>query len=340
MQIAILGAGAIGSLLAARLSSTGEAVSLIARGAAYDAIRRNGITLVTPQQQILQTRPVVTDNAQALGPQDVLFLCVKAHELLDALETLQPLVDRHTWVVPIVNGIPWWYPYKQPEPLGGRPLESIDPGGILLRSIDSTRVIGAMTFAAVEKDSPGRIRHIADQPFFFGDIEGHPNPMAERIVELFTRASLQARITGTIRAALWVKLWGNMAFNPLSVVTGATLGALCEDPETRIVAHSMMQEAKNVAECLGVCFESSIDERIATTARVGEFKTSMLQDFEAGRCLETAAIVGAVLELAGLVGCDMPVTRAILVLVEARVLARDAPADPNSNRPSDMVYSN
>lgn len=324
MQIAILGAGAIGSLLAARLSTTDAAVSLIARGAAYDAIRRNGIILVTPQQQILQTRPLVTDNAPALGPQDVVFLCVKAHGLLGALKTLHPLMDRHTWVVPIVNGIPWWYPYNQPEPLAGRPLRSIDPGGILLRSIDSTRVIGAMTFAAVEKDIPGRIRHIADQPFLFGDIEGHPNPMAERIVELFNRAGLQARITGTIRAALWVKLWGNMAFNPLSVLTGAALGAMCEDPETRSVAQSMMQEAKNVAECLGVCFDSSIDERIATAARVGEFKTSMLQDFEAGRCLETAAIVGAVLELADRVGVKTPVTRAILTLVEMRVSARDA----------------
>jgi 2-dehydropantoate 2-reductase len=324
MKAAIVGAGAIGSLLAARLSTTDAEVSLIARGATFETIRRHGITLVTPQQQPLRARPMVSDNAQALGIQDVVFLCVKAHGLLDALETLSPLMDRYTWVVPILNGLPWWYPYHQPAPLADRPLESVDPGGILLRAIDTARVIGATTFAAVEKDGPGRIRHIADQPFLFGDVQGLPNPMLERIVALFAKAGLQGRSTGDIRAALWVKLWGNIAFNPLSVLTGATLSALCEDPGSRAVARAMMQEAKDVADGLGLHFESSIDERIATAARVGAFKTSMLQDFEAGRHLETAGIVGTVLELAERIGIDAPVTRAILGLVEMRVRTRDA----------------
>ncbi|MDR3441029.1 2-dehydropantoate 2-reductase [Telmatospirillum sp.] len=323
MKVSILGAGAIGNLLAARLSVTGAEVSLIARGAALDEIRRNGVTMVTPLRRVFRATPQVTDDPHALGPQDVVFVCVKAHALRGALGTLTLLMDGNTTVVPMINGIPWWYPYGQPGPLADRPLESVDPGGILWRTIDPEQVVGSAAFVAVENDGPGRIRHISDQRFVFGDVGGRPNPMVGKIVDLFGKAGFQPRSTANIREAIWVKLWGNLGFNPLSVLTGATLGELCLDPGTRAVGRAMMMEAQMVADRLGVAFETSVDQRIAMAAGIGDFKTSMLQDFEAGRRLETAAIIGAVIELAERVGTAIPTIEGILALVEMRVRTRD-----------------
>ncbi|PWC60640.1 2-dehydropantoate 2-reductase [Azospirillum sp. TSH7] len=326
MKVAIIGAGAVGGLLTARLGATEAEVTLVARPNSAAAIRRNGLTMVTPLNRVARLNPRVTDDSLSLGPQDLVFLCVKSHALRGTIDTLTPLLGPETAIVPMVNGIPWWYPHRQPEPLADRPLASIDPDGLLWRSIDPDRVVGATTFVAVEGDGPCRLRHVSDQRFVFGDIggdvAGRDNPAVDRIVTLFGQAGFQPAKTADIRQAIWVKLWGNLAFNPLSVLTGSTLGRLCNDPGTRETGRAMMLEAKAVAEKLGVVFTTSVDERIAMAAGVGDFKTSMLQDYEAGRRLELEAILGSVIELAERCGVHVPMLRAVLAMVDLRARER------------------
>lgn len=323
MKVAIVGAGAVGGLLTARLGTTGAEVTLVARPNAAAAIRRDGLTMVTPLNRIVRLTPRVTDDALSLGSQDVVILCVKAHALRGTVDTMAPLLGPDTAIVPMVNGIPWWYPHGQPEPLADRPLSSVDPDGLLWRSIDPDRVVGATTFVAVEGDGPCRVRHVNDQRFVFGDAANRDRPVVERIVALFGQAGFQPARTDDIRRAIWVKLWGNLAFNPLSVLTGATLGRLCNDPGTRDVGRAMMLEARSVAERLGITFTTSVDERIAMSAGIGDFKTSMLQDFEAGRRLELDAILGSVIELAERMAVEVPLLRSVLALVDLR--ARERP---------------
>ncbi|WP_042691586.1 ketopantoate reductase family protein [Azospirillum sp. B506] len=326
MKVAIIGAGAVGGLLAARLGATDAEVTLVARPNAASAIRRNGLTMVTPLNRVARLTPRVTDDSLSLGPQDLVFLCVKAHALRGTIDTLTPLLGPETAIVPMVNGIPWWYPHRQPEPLADRPLASVDPDGLLWRTIDPDRVVGATSFVAVEGDGPCRIRHVSDQRFVFGDAGDRNNPAVDRIVTLFGQAGFQPAKTADIRQAIWVKLWGNLAFNPLSVLTGSTLGRLCNDPGTRDAGRAMMLEAKTVAERLGVVFATSVDERIAMAAGVGDFKTSMLQDYEAGRRLELDAILGSVIELAERTGVDVPLLRAVLAMVDLRARERQEAA--------------
>ena len=322
MKVAIIGAGAVGGLLAARLSATEAEVTLVARPNAASAIRRNGLTMVTPLNRVARLTPRVTDDSLSLGPQDLVFLCVKAHALRGTIDTLAPLLGPETAIVPMINGIPWWYPHRQPEPLADRPLASVDPDGLLWRTLDPDRLVGATSFVAVEGDGPCRIRHVSDQRFVFGDAGDRDNPAVDRIVTLFGQAGFQPAKTADIRQAIWVKLWGNLAFNPLSVLTGSTLGRLCNDPGTRETGRAMMLEAKAVAERLGVVFTTSVDERIAMAAGVGDFKTSMLQDYEAGRRLELDAILGSVIELAERTGVAVPMLRAVLAMVDLRARER------------------
>lgn len=322
MKVAIIGAGAVGGLLTARLGATEAEVTLVARPNAASAIRRNGLTMVTPLNRVARLTPRVTDDSLSLGPQDLVFLCVKAHALRGTIDTLTPLLGPETAIVPMINGIPWWYPHRQPEPLADRPLSSVDPDGLLWRSIDPDRVVGATTFVAVEGDGPCRLRHVSDQRFVFGDAADRDNPAVDRIVTLFGQAGFQPAKTTDIRQAIWVKLWGNLAFNPLSVLTGSTLGRLCNDPGTRETGRAMMLEAKAVAEKLGVVFATSVDKRIAMAAGVGDFKTSMLQDYEAGRRLELEAILGSVIELAERAGVEVPMLRAVSAMVDLRARER------------------
>lgn len=322
MKIAIVGAGAVGSLLAARLSVADATVTLVARPSATAVIRRDGLTMVTPLNRVVRAHPRVTDDPMGVGPQEAVILCVKSYALRGTIDTLLPLLGPETAVVPLVNGIPWWYPYRQPEPLGDRPLASVDPDGVLWRSIAPARVVGATTFVAVEGDGPGRVRHASDQRFSFGDPAGGKAPMVDRLVSLFGQAGFQASRADDIRTAIWIKLWGNLAFNPLSVLTGASLGTLCSHPGARNVGRTMMLEAKTVAERLGVRFTTTVDERIAMSAGIGSFKTSMLQDFEAGRRLELDAILAAVIDLAERVDVPVPTLRAVLGLVDLRARGR------------------
>jgi 2-dehydropantoate 2-reductase len=326
MKVTVIGAGAVGNLLAARLAATQAQVSLLARGEALDTIRRQGIMMVTPLRRVVQAEPYVTDDAHELGPQDVVFICVKAHALRSVLDNLSLLTGPKTVIVPMINGVPWWYPYRQGSPLNGKPLTSVDRQGVLWNSINPGQIVGGTTFVAVENDGPGRIHHISDQRFVFGAISDenpHTVAMVDRIVELFGKAGFQPRATDDIREAVWVKLWGNLGFNPLSALTGAALDTLCHDPGTRSVGRTMMLEAKEIAERLGIVFASSVDERIETAAGVGNFKTSMLQDYEAGRRLEVEAIIGSVIELAERTAVAVPTLRTVMALLEMRVRSRD-----------------
>jgi 2-dehydropantoate 2-reductase len=325
MRVAIIGSGAIGCLLAARLSGGDAEVTLVARRASVvSEIRRDGILMVSPQGRLSRHRVAVTDDPLAAGPQDVVIVCVKAYALQGILDALGALSTADTLVVPMVNGIPWWYPYGLSGPLDGYRLRSLDPDGVLGRSIDPRRVLGAVVYVAVENDGAGRIRHIGDQAFVLGDPAGRMTAGLEAVSDLLTAGGFQPKKTDDIRAHVWTKLWGNVAFNPLSVLTGATLGALCLDAGTRAAGVAIMEEARQVAERLGVVFPMTIDERIASSALIGNFKTSMLQDFETGRRLELEAIVDAVVELAGVVGVATPILRTVGALTAMRARNRES----------------
>lgn len=325
-KVAIVGAGAIGCLLAARLSTTPAEVTLVARSAAAEVIRREGISMVTPRGRVSRVPVTVTDDPLAAGIQDIVFLCVKAHALAGALNTLSSLMGPKTVLVPMINGIPWWYPLGQAEPLGSYRLNTVDPDGLLWRSIPTEHLVGSVSWVSVEGDGPGRIHHVDDQRFVFGDPLGQRTQAVEDVVNLCCLAGFQARGSLDIRADIWTKLWGNMAFNPMSALTGATMGALCSDPDTRDVARVLMEEGQAVGEALGVTFTTDIDARLALAATVGNFRTSMLQDMEAGRRLETDAIIRSVAELGALVNVPTPTVRTIAALVEMRARQRgDAP---------------
>lgn len=324
MRIAIVGGGAVGCLIAARLAPEAEVSLVVRRAAAAAEIRRHGIRMVTPAGRELRVPVTVSDDPLALGPQDLVAVCVKAYALKGVLHALPPLTGPETVVMPVVNGIPWWYPVAQPAPLAGRTLASVDPDGVLAASLDPARLIGAVTYVAVESQGDGAIRHVNDQRFVFGDPAGRQTPTLRAVTDLFAASGFEARATADIRSEIWTKLWGNLAFNPLSVLTGAPLATICTNPGTRDVSARMMTEARAVAERLGVSFGMSIDARIATSAAIGDFKTSMLQDYEAGRRLELEAIVGAAIELADLVGVPVPTLRTIHALTDLRANSRAA----------------
>lgn len=318
MRIAVVGAGAIGCLLAARLPES-ETVTLIARRPeAAAAIRDDGIEMTDPAGRTLNRTVAATDDPLSVGRQDAVILCVKAHALPGVIGTLSQIAGPETLVVPMVNGIPWWYPQGAGGPLAGRRLVSLDPEGALTGTIPAERIVGAVTYVAVENRGPGRIRHVNNQVFKFGDPTGENPGAARAIAGIFRAGGFAAEAVDDIRSHIWTKLWGNLAFNPISVLTGAGLEAIATDPGTRGVSAKMMEEARRVAERLGVRFAMSIDERIAESAAIGDFKTSMLQDFLAGKRLELDAIVGAVIELAGIVGVAVPTLETVRALTDLR----------------------
>jgi 2-dehydropantoate 2-reductase len=321
-RVAIIGAGAIGTLLAARLGETSADVTLVARPAAAEVIRRDGITMAMPTGRVVRRTVTVTDDAMAVGPVDMVFLCVKAHALPAVLDTLTPLMGPETVVVPMVNGIPWWYPAGQGEPLGSYRLTTVDPDGRLWQAIPASRVVGAVVWVSVEGEGPGRIHHVDDQRFIFGDPLGRETDALKQVVDLFGLAGFQPHVSTDIRVDIWTKLWGNLAFNPLSALTGSTLGTLCGDPGTRAVARSMMAEAQAVAEHFGVTFTTDIESRIDKAQSVGSYRTSMLQDMDAGRRLEVDAIVRSVAELGALAGIPTPTVETVASLVEMKARQR------------------
>lgn len=326
MNICIVGAGAIGGYMGARLALAGEEVTLIARGAHLEAIRQHGLTLENADGTREIARPAMaTSNMAEAGPQDVVVVAVKAHQLPPIAAAMRALYGPETMVVTAQNGIPWWYFYRHGGSYDGRRIESVDPDGTIEANIEVDRVIGCVVYPAAEIAAPGVIRHIEGNRFTLGELDGSKTERISRLSQTFARAGLKAPVRNNIRADLWIKLWGNLAFNPISAVTRATLVDICRFPPTRALAAAMMAEAQTIAEQLGITFGISIEKRIQGAEEVGAHKTSMLQDIEAGRQTEIDALVGAVAELGRLVGVPTPHIDAMYAsvkLLERQVMTR------------------
>lgn len=320
-SVCVFGAGAIGGLLAARLEAAGTPVSVVARGPHLAAMAANGLALESGGERVVTHPRVVSDPAE-LGPQDYLVLTLKAHSLEAALPQLRPLVGPQTTVVAAVNGIPWWYCYGLPEPFRDRRVEAVDPEGRLWDALPPSQALACVVYPAAEVRAPGVVAHTYGDRFSLGEPDGSRSERAGALSRLLIGAGLKAPVRPRIRDEMWVKLWGNMAFNPISALTAATLDAITGDPGTRAVARAMMLEGQAVAEALGVRFAIDVDKRIEGAAEVGRHRTSMLQDLELGRPLEIEALLGAVVEMAGWVGADAPISRAVLALVRQRAAAR------------------
>jgi 2-dehydropantoate 2-reductase len=312
MKFAVVGAGAIGGYLGARLAIAGEEVTFIARNRNLAAINANGFKLIEEDGSEQHTRAVRAVQSMAdAGPQDVVLLTVKAHQVIDLLPGLRDLFGPQTLVVTMINGIPWWYFQGLAGPHQGRGLDSVDPGGQLAAAIEPERIIGSIVYPAAELLEPGVVKVVEGNRFTIGELSGERTERIDALSQALIRAGFKAPVSKDIRSELWVKLWGNLSFNPISALTHATLEDICRFPASRALAAGMMAEAQQVAEALGVRFRISLDQRIAGAEAVGAHKTSMLQDVEAGRAPEIAALVGAVVELGRITGVPTPQIEAI-----------------------------
>jgi 2-dehydropantoate 2-reductase len=312
MKFAVVGAGAIGGYLGARLAAAGEDVTFIARNRNLAAINASGFRLILEDGSLLHAARVrAVDNMTEAGPQDVVLLTVKAHQVRDLLPGLRALFGPRTLVVTMINGVPWWYFQKLAGPYEGRAVSSVDPDGALAAGIETERIIGSVVYPAAELVEPGLVRVIEGNRFTLGELDGSRSERIEALSQVFMKAGFKSPVSRDIRTELWVKLWGNLSFNPISALTHATLQDICRFPLTRALAEQMMTEAQAVAEALGVRFKISLAQRIAGAEAVGAHKTSMLQDVEAGRALELEALVGAVVELGRITGVPTPTIAAI-----------------------------
>ena len=317
MRICIYGAGAIGGFLGAKLAGAGADVSLIARGPHLAAMRENGLKLIEEGgESVLRVR--ASDDPAEIGVQDYVFVTLKAHSVPGVVDAMQPLLGPETTVVWGVNGVPWWYFFALPGAWENRRLETVDPGGVQWEGIGPERILGCVVYPAAEVIAPGVVRHIEGNRFSLGEPDGSKSERALALAKVLGAAGLKAPVRPKIRDEIWVKLWGNLSFNPISALTGATLDVLCADPGTRAVARAMMVEAQEIAERLGVKFPVDVDRRIAGGAAVGAHKTSMLQDLERGRPIELDALVTAVQELGALTGVPTPTIDIVQALTALR----------------------
>jgi 2-dehydropantoate 2-reductase len=318
MKICIFGAGAIGGLMAAKLTAKGDAdVTVIARGPHLAAMQRDGLKLISEGGESV-VRPRCVASAEEAGPQDYVVVTLKAHSLPSAARQMQPLLGPDTAIVSAVNGIPWWYFYGLPGPFQDHRVASVDPDGSVWELLHPSRAIGCIVYPAAEVPEPGVIEHTYGDRFTLGEPDGSRSPRVNALAAALVAAGFKAPVRPRIRDEMWVKLWGNMAFNPLSALTTATLDVITGESELRDLCRQMMVEGQAVAETLGVRFAIDVDKRIAGGAEVGAHKTSMRQDLERGRPMEIDALLGSVVELAGLVEVPVPVCRTVLALVRAR----------------------
>ena len=321
MRLCVFGAGAVGGYLAVLLARAGADVSVVARGPHLAAIRRRGLTLLAGGDEANVDLPA-TDDASSLGKQDAVVVTLKAHGIPGAVGPIRALLDRHTTVVSAVNGIPWWYFHGLDSRFGERPVESVDPGGAIWSGIGPERAIGCVVYPSVEVVEPGVVRHLSDNRMILGEPHGDRSERVVQLAALFMAAGLKAPVRSRLRNDIWMKLWGNLAFNPLSALTRATLDVLATDAGTRGIARAMMLEGQAVGEALGVRFAVDVERRIDGAAAVGAHRTSMLQDLDLGRPLETDALVGAVQELGRLTGIGTPTIDMVHALVRQRAAFR------------------
>jgi 2-dehydropantoate 2-reductase len=317
MKFCIVGAGAIGGYLGAKLALAGEDVTLIARGAHLEALQQRGLQLITAAGASDVIHPITaTADITKVGAQDVVILAVKAHSLPAIAPSLPTLYHADTMVVTAQNGIPWWYFRKHGGEYEGTTIQSVDPNGLVEANIGVDRVIGCVVYPAAEIQSPGVIRHIEGDRFSLGEIDGVKTDRIQQLAAAFKQAGIKAPIRNQIRGELWVKLWGNLAFNPISALTGATLEGICQYPPSRALAYQIMSEALAIAEKLEVRMGISLEQRIDGAEKVGAHKTSMLQDIEADRSTEIDAIVGSVAELGRLLNIPTPHIDAVYASVK------------------------
>ena len=322
MKIAIYGAGAIGGFVGARLAASGVDISLIARGAQREAIRAHGLEVRSADGDLAVQLPCVEDPAE-LGPQDYVFIGLKAHSVPPIVDRLPPLLRPDTAVIWAVNGVPWWYFHGVEGPYAEHRISTVDADGRQWDVIGPERVIGCVVYPACEVIAPGVIRHLEGDRFTLGEPSGEQSVRVTALSAALRAAGFKAPIRREIRDEIWIKLWGNLSFNPISALTGATLDVICRTPATRAVASAMMLEAQAIAEALGIRFPIDVERRIAGAEAVGAHKTSMLQDLERGRPLETDALVAAVAELGRLVGQPTPTIDTVLALIELRARTAD-----------------
>jgi 2-dehydropantoate 2-reductase len=307
VKIAIFGAGAIGGYMGAKLAASGVDVTLIARGPHLEAMQRDGLRLIEPDGSEIVTHPRLAADSREAGPHDYVVLAVKAHSISPALDAITPLIGPETAVVTAQNGVPWWYFYGIDSPYRDRHLESVDPGGRIWDAIGPQRVIGCVVYPATEIESPGVIRHDDEENrFSLGEPDNTRSDRAANLAAVLNAAGLRAPLRRNIRGEIWVKLWGNVAMNPISALTRATLAQIGADPATRAFARNVMLEVEAVANALGEKMAVDVDARLNGATEVGEHKTSMLQDLELGRPMEVDAIVSAVVELARITGTQTP----------------------------------
>ena len=322
MRLCVFGAGAIGGLIAAKLAAQREKggevdVTVVARGPHLEAMRANGLTLISEGQEMV-VRPRCVAAAEEAGPQDAVLVTLKAHALPGAARQMQPLLGPETAIVSAVNGIPWWYFHKLPGPFEDRRVRSVDPDGQVWELLHPSRAIGCGVYPAAEVTAPGVVELTYGDRFSLGEPDGSRSERAGALSAALVAAGFKAPVRPRIRDEIWVKLWGNLAFNPLSALTTATLDVITGEPALRAVCREMMLEAQAVAERLGVRFAIDVDRRIAGGAEVGVHRTSMLQDLERGRPMEVDALLGVVVELAEMVELPAPTCRTVLALLRTR----------------------
>jgi len=303
-------------LVGARLAAAGETVSVLARGANLEAIRARGLAVIEPDGTELRAQvAAVSPDTSELGPQDVIVLALKAHQLAGVADRLPALYDAESVVVPMQNGIPWWFFQRFPGPYEGLRLQTLDPDGVLEGAVPAERIVASIAYPAAERTEPGVIRLIEGDKFPLGELDGERSDRVNAIAAAFSAAGFKSRVLTDVRSHLWIKAWGNLAFNPISALTRATLAEICADPATRSLAATVMQEAADIADKLGLRLRLSIEQRIQGAADVGDHKTSMLQDVEAGRELEVDPLIGSFVELGRITDTPVPATETLHALV-------------------------
>lgn len=317
MKIAIIGAGAIGGYVGVKLALAGEDVTFMVRGANLDAIRENGMKLIMHDGAEHVARNVkATNNYEEAGPQDMVILAMKANQVESVAEDVPKLLGPDTVVVTMQNGIPYWYFHKHGAALEGSRVCSVDPSGIISANIPADRVVGCVVYPASELVAPGVVRHVEGDRFPVGELDGSISERVTRVSECFARAGFKAPVLENIRSEIWLKLWGNLTFNPISALAHSTLVDICQFPLSRELAANMMREAETVAHKLGITFRVTLEKRIAGAEKVGKHKTSMLQDIEAGRPAEIDALVGSVVELGRMTHTRTPHIDTVYALVK------------------------
>lgn len=322
MKICVVGAGAIGGMLGVKLALSGHEVTLVLRGANLQAVAQNGLRLIEENGNELVARPVLaTSSIASAGVQDLVILGMKAHQVAAVAADLPQLMRDGTRVVTMQNGIPWWYFHKLPGAYSGLPVRAVDPDGVIARHIPIDSVIGSVVYPASEVIRPGVIKVIEGNRFTLGEIDGTDTPSIRAISDAFKAAGFKSPVSADIRSEIWLKVWGNLSFNPISALTHATLEDICQYLPTRELAAAMMTEAQAIGEKLGVQFKVSLEKRIAGAQAVGQHKTSMLQDVEQGRALELQALVASVIELGQVTQTPTPTINAVYAL--ASLLAKN-----------------